>query len=92
MGRAEYKVDGGKLLRVRLARRGNTIEKIRITGDFFLHPEEIIDELERELEGRFLIETDLAKFIETFFHTEKAVMLGFSAEDLSRCIVMAGDR
>ena len=49
MGRALLKVKDGKLVKVQLTRKKGKIQKIRITGDFFLHPEEIIDGLEQAL-------------------------------------------
>jgi len=41
--RVERKVAGGKFLRMTADPSG----AVRLTGDFFLHPEEGIDELER---------------------------------------------
>lgn len=91
MGKAEYKVEGGKLVKVQLQRTGKAIGKIKITGDFFLHPEELIEELERRLEGRLLDEKDLAKHIKDLLEKNEAVMLGASPEDFARCIMMAGE-
>jgi len=91
MGKAEYKVEGGKLVKVQLQKRGNAIGKIKITGDFFLHPEELIEEMERRLEGRLLDEVDLAEHIKALVEKNEAVMLGASPEDFARCIMMAGD-
>jgi len=91
MGKAEYKVEGGKLVKVRLQKTGKAIGKIKITGDFFLHPEELIEELERRLEGRFLDEEDLAQHIKDLLEKNEAVMLGASPEDFARCIMMAGE-
>ena len=91
MGKAEYKVEGGKLVKVQLQKRGNAIGKIKITGDFFLHPEEFIEEMERRLEGRLLDEEDLAEHINALVEKNEAVMLGASPEDFARCIMMAGE-
>ena len=91
MGKAEYKVEGGKLVKVQLQKRGNAIGKIKITGDFFLHPEELIEEMERRLEGRLLDEVDLAEHINALVEKNEAVMLGASPEDFARCIMMAGE-
>ena len=91
MGRAKYKVEGGKLIKIQLEKSGNAIEKIRIMGDFFLHPEELIEEVERTLEGRPLEEADLIKHIKTLMEKKEATLLGASPEDFARCIVMAGD-
>ena len=91
MGKAEYKVEGGKLVKVQLQRIGKAIGKVKITGDFFLHPEELIEELERRLEGRLLDEEDLAEYIRALLERNEAVMLGASPEDFARCIMMAGE-
>lgn len=91
MGKAEYKVEGGKLVKVQLAKRGNAIGKIKITGDFFLHPEELIEELEEKLEGRLLDEEDLTEYIRALMEKNEASLLGAAPEDFARCIMMAGE-
>ena len=48
MGKAKYKVKGGKLIKVQLAKKEDRIEGIKITGDFFLHPEELIEQLAKQ--------------------------------------------
>ena len=90
MGKAEYKVEGGKLVRVQLETEDNKIKKVKITGDFFLHPEELIEELEKTVEGATLYEQVLADRIKAFMTKNKAVLLGASPEDFARCIIMAG--
>ncbi len=53
------KARGGKLLRLTLGWSGNpegSIEYIKIHGDFFAHPEEAFDCLERYLAGKPLAE------------------------------------
>ena len=90
MGKAQYKVEGGKLIKVQLEIEDNKIKKVKITGDFFLHPEELIDEMEKAVEGVVLHEQVLADRIRAFIVKNKAVLLGASPEDFARCIVMAG--
>jgi len=90
MGKAQYKVEGGKLVKVQLETEGTRIKKVKITGDFFLHPEELIEGLEKTMEGTTLYEQVLADRIEAFLKKNKAVLLGASPEDFARCIVMAG--
>jgi lipoate-protein ligase A len=92
MGKAEYKVEGGKLIRVQLRKRDGRIEEIKITGDFFLHPERFIEELEEALLGRDLDEKDLTAYIETLVEKGKVTFLGASPEDFARCIIMAGEQ
>lgn len=92
MGKAEYKVEGGKLIKVQLKKTENTIEKIKITGDFFLHPEEIIEEMEESLAGRLLNESSLTELIRALIEKREATLLGAFPEDFAKCIMMAGER
>ena len=92
MRKAEYKVQGGKLIRIKLAQKGTRIEKIKITGDFFLHPETLIDTLENILVGHVLYEQDLARSIKAFLKEKKAVILGVSPEDIAKCIMIAVEK
>jgi len=92
VGKAEYKVTGGKLIKVQLSAKGKAIEKIRITGDFFLHPEELIEELEEALEGQVLNERGLTETIKALLKKNRASLLGASPEDFAKCIIMAGGK
>ena len=92
MGRASYKVKGGKLIKVQLIEREGVIEDVRIMGDFFLHPEEVIEEVESSLIGQPLDEGVLAELIESLLRERDATLLGATPKDLAKCIVMAGGR
>jgi hypothetical protein len=92
LGRAEYKAEGGKLIRVQLSKRGSEIEIVKITGDFFLHPEELIDDLEKALEGHTLSESHLTEVITALMEERGATLLGASPRDLARCIMRAGEK
>lgn len=92
MGKAEYKVEGGKLIKVQLVKKGDKIEKIKITGDFFLYPEELIEEVEEALTGRLLKESDLTTLVKTLVEKREATLLGASPEDFVRCVMMAGEK
>ncbi len=76
-GRADYKVSGGKLIRVRVWHDGDIIRKLRFNGDFFAHPEESIEELEESLEGMEAEES--FEIIRDFFRRNEVI--GASAED-----------
>jgi lipoate---protein ligase len=51
IGKAVLKVPGGKLLKVTVEHEGEAIKKVKISGDFFIHPEEVLDRLEERLKG-----------------------------------------
>jgi lipoate-protein ligase A len=80
----QEKVPGGKLLCVEAEFSGDRIEKIRITGDFFLHPEETIDSIEKGLVG---VKADrvAAKVSEVLARFD-ARLLGASPEDIERLV------
>lgn len=48
------KFKDGKLVKVKMVIEGGVIKDARITGDFFAHPEEGIEIIEKELIGRDL--------------------------------------
>jgi len=89
MGNAAYKVPGGKLIKISLVEDNGQIQDIKITGDFFLHPEDSIEDLERALIGKLLQATKLANIIEDSMKENKAILLGASPEDIEKCILMA---
>jgi lipoate-protein ligase A len=91
LGRAEYKVKGGKLIKVQLAVEDGRISRIKITGDFFLHPEDVIEEIEEALKGHVLDEQELSQLIENVLESKGAVSLGAGPRDFARCIMLAGE-
>jgi len=91
MGKATYKVKGGKMIKVNLTLNEGRIEEIKIMGDFFLHPEETIEDIERTLRGCILNEKRIGGLIRDALSRRGAVLLGASPEDLARCIMMAGE-
>ena len=92
MGKATYKVEGGKLIKVQILERDDKIHKIKITGDFFLHPEDLIEDLEKTLTGKPLKEREIAESIRNLIQEREATLLGASPEDFAKCILMAGNK
>ncbi|MEM2454465.1 MAG: lipoate protein ligase C-terminal domain-containing protein [Candidatus Bathyarchaeia archaeon] len=88
--RAEYKAEGGKLIKVQLGRKDDQITFIRITGDFFMHPEELIEELEKSLIGCVIDEKAITETIKRFIEEREVTLLGATPEDFAKCIVRAG--
>ena len=50
MGYAEFKAPKG-VIKVELELKGGTISRISLSGDFFMYPEDALEELERTLVG-----------------------------------------
>ena len=75
---ADYKVPGGKLLRVTLTLDESssppTIAEIALHGDFFMHPEDAIETLEGQLIGLPWEETALQAAVQAFFDSGVEVL------------------
>ncbi len=84
------KVPGGKLVRVR-ADFDIRVKALQISGDFFLHPEEALESVERELIGLsvHISEEALAQRIEALLHSAGAEFLGVTPQALAHAIHLA---
>ena len=83
------KVEGGKLFRIDLD-FDSKIEKIMITGDFFLHPEETISDIEDVLNGITVggISSDeLKDKIDRILSGRNASIIGVSSDDIANAIL-----
>jgi hypothetical protein len=89
MRKAEYKIPGGKLIAVELKLSKSTIAYIKISGDFFMHPEESILDLEKQLKGVQI--NDFQKYINNFFLEKNIILYGIKPEDFKKVIKMALD-
>ncbi len=76
-----------KLVKIELAyhQKSMEIKSIKITGDFFLHPEETIEKLEASLVGVKLEKESIKNKIE--FILKNSEFYGFDVDSLSNAIV-----
>jgi hypothetical protein len=88
---ANYKVPNGKLVKVKLDISSGKIDQVQILGDFFLHPEETILEIEKSLFGSLKDEQSIAKIIEQTLTDSSATLIGATAADFSKTVLMAWD-
>ncbi|TFG11571.1 hypothetical protein EU537_12035 [Candidatus Thorarchaeota archaeon] len=91
MKKSTLKVPGGKLIRIALSRENSRISTIKITGDFFLHPERTLEEIEKKLVGTILVASELQKEIASVVAKNSAVLIGATASDITRAIMLAVD-
>jgi lipoate---protein ligase len=89
---ADYKVPGGKLLRVTLELDESTdpakIASISLNGDFFMHPEEAIEGLESRLVNEPWETEALQDTLQTFFDTDVEI-IGADVESIVHVILAA---
>ena len=89
MGRVEFKVPEGKLIAAEAEAEGGRIVRIKITGDFFMHPEEAIEDLEGSLMGVPVDEGSLEEAVNGFFGGRSIELIGVASRDFVHVIRMS---
>lgn len=77
----DYKVPDGKLLRIHADLESDIINSIQISGDFFIHPETEIIEIEKLLVGVKI--SDVSDMLDKFIMEKNITLLGFDSVDLA---------
>ncbi|MFA7690527.1 MAG: lipoate protein ligase C-terminal domain-containing protein [Methanofastidiosum sp.] len=75
----EHKRQGGKVIGVSFNYKNDIFSEVRIYGDFFVFPEEGIDNLEKSINQKSL--SELLQLIEDFFSSD-IIFYGINKEDL----------
>ena len=84
-----YKIPEGKLVKIELETVDNEIKKIKITGDFFLYPEEIISKLEESLVNCKINKEFLIKHLDNFWKINQVDCFGINSSGLAEAILTA---
>ena len=87
--RAELKAPGGKLLKVECKVEEGILKEVRYTGDFFLVPEETIDQLEEHLRNTKATESTITQKTASFFNTENVSLIGLEPKHFTEVIMLA---
>ena len=85
--RLDYKVPGGKLVRVSVDVDEGIATRVRVAGDFFAHPESAFDEAEAGLSG--LSAADLPEAAERAFSRPDLALYGLGARDIAEALRLA---
>ena len=80
----EYKAPGGKLLKLDINLTGNKISYIQITGDFFIHPEEAIIEIEKILTNARI--SSVRDILKDYVKNNSILFIGVNVNDLIQLI------
>jgi lipoate-protein ligase A len=89
MGKAEYKIPGGKLVIAETETVENKIQRIKITGDFFMHPEEAIEKLEKFLIKTQTLQEKIQSNVDAFFERNTVELIGVSPKDIAHVIELS---
>ncbi len=87
MANAKQKVREGKLVKVEVE-YDKSITKLKITGDFFIHPEDILEKIEKSILGleKEVSKEALASKIREIAEANDAQMIGVSPGSLAQVI------
>ncbi|WP_420113254.1 lipoate--protein ligase family protein [Pseudactinotalea sp.] len=90
--RGEYKVPGGKLVAADVEIAGGVMREVRVSGDFFLEPDEALERIDRALTGLAEDATvaTMAQAVSTA--VEDAEMIGFTPEAVAIAVRRAQGR
>lgn len=75
-----HKVSGGKLMRIKFEIDNSIIREIKITGDFFVHPEDDLMKLEKVLQGKQI--DQVKQSVDEFTEKKQTRIIGFTSADL----------
>ena len=76
-----FKPEGGKLMKIHFKSNDSTIIDFKLRGDFFIHPEESIDSLEKFFIGKIL-NHNLQEDFDSFLNLNNIQIFGFKSSDL----------
>ncbi len=88
---AVEKIVGGKLLGVDAWVAGEAITRVKITGDFFLHPEDSIADLENACAGvrREFAAGEVESKLNSVIESKQLSLVGFTAKSLEEVLKKA---
>ena len=89
IGKSVYKVPDGKLVKITLEVEDDQIISIKITGDFFLHPENGLELIENTLVGEKLHAGKLIGKINQVVQQKKLELYGLDPHSLVEAINLA---
>jgi len=85
-----YKVPEGKLMKISFDynKNSNKINNLKITGDFFVYPEEGIEIIENEMENTIIDRDVIYNKIEKIINTNLIQLIGLNSEGITKGIMM----
>ncbi len=90
IGKSVLKVPGGKLLRLEVEHEAGVIKRVKLTGDFFLYPEDAIGEIEKSLAGSEV--SEVAERVDNAASRLGVQFIGFTPADVQEAIRLAAEQ
>ena len=85
----DYKVPNGKMLKIKLESEKDMIRSITILGDFFLHPETTIEDIESALIGCKIDISSITILIQDVLKNSDSTLIGAEPIDIAKAIEKA---
>ncbi len=89
IGKSVYKIPEGKLVKISLDFKEEKINFVRITGDFFLHPENGLELIEQELKGTELEKESIIQSIQKTVEKNSLDLFGLNPKGIADAILKA---
>ena len=85
-----YKIPNGKLMKISLDydKKSNKINKLKITGDFFVYPEEGIEIIENGMKKTIIDKDIIYNKIEKIISNNFIQLIGLNSEGITKGIMM----
>ena len=87
VGKCTLKVPNGKMLKVTVRFDKEKIETVSITGDFFMHPEDSIEELETSFKDTEYSNKSVSEVVKRFFGKEGITAFGITPTAVTDAIM-----
>ena len=89
--KGNYKVSGGKLLKVEFEVSEGTISSFTLTGDFFLYPEDGVDLINQAIPGCKLDKEEIEATVAEVISKNSLNPVGFGPADLAAAIMQTAE-
>ncbi len=87
VGQCTLKVPNGKMLKVTVEFQDESIETVHIRGDFFIHPEECLDDLEMALKGSDYSKSNVSDIVGQFFGGHDIIAFGITPKAVTEAVM-----
>ena len=84
MKRYNYKIPNGKLIRIKIELSNDKINYFKLSGDFFIYPEEKIIEIENSIIGKS--RNEYSKSLNETITRNNIQLVGLKEEDITNII------
>jgi lipoate-protein ligase A len=87
ISKSVYKIPEGKLVKICLEHDNKKINAVKISGDFFLYPENGLEAIENSLKGKKLSKECIVREVNEVIKKNSLELFGLSAEGIADAIL-----